>query len=524
MSKLNKKQIKEILSKRFENDSCTKLSQIPKPFLFKDMKKAVKKIKQTIDNKEQIAIVGDYDVDGIVASVILSEFLDFLNISHEVYIPNRFIDGYGLNPSIVEKINAKLIITVDNGISAFQAATKCKELDINLIITDHHLPLEGVPDAYAVINPKQVDCNFPNQEICGAQVSWYLVAALKQELNVKYDLSSSLDLLSIAIMADMMELKDLNRTIVKKGIRMLSASKRAAFLEIKEIYQKKKFIIDDISFLIAPLINSSGRMDDAKLSFRFLKSKTKQDARNILNEIINLNNLRKEEEKSLFDSSLKYAKDSQNVIVVWGEDWHEGVVGIVASRLTRHFNKPAIVFSIDDERAKGSARSIEEIDLLKIISANDDLLLAYGGHKGAAGLSIKTKDLPAFRKKINSCDIQLCEINEFQKEILGEIDPSEIDFELLEILEYFEPYGQKNPKPYFELNNFKVKKLRFLGEMKNHLKLIIQKEGFTYEALFFNFNKAPKIGDKINLVFNISKNNYRGYVTPQLLIKSLEVL
>jgi single-stranded-DNA-specific exonuclease len=222
--------------------------------------------------------VGDYDVDGVISSVILSQFFDDLGVDYSLIIPNRFTDGYGLNPDIVAKLDVHVIITVDNGISAIEAAQICKEQGIDLIITDHHSVPAVLPEAYAIVNPKQEDCAFPHFEICGAQVAWYLVAALKEELGVEYDLSSFLDLLCIAIMADMMELVGMNRVMVKKGIGELNRSKRAAFEAIRQYFGKATLEGDDISFLIAPLINSSGRMEDAIFSYEFLKSKDVNDA------------------------------------------------------------------------------------------------------------------------------------------------------------------------------------------------------------------------------------------------------
>jgi len=270
---LNKEKIKELLSRRFEKDIHKKLSEIPTPDALKDVFKGAERIKRAIEQNEKIVIVGDYDVDGVIASVIMAEFFDDLGVSeYFVRIPNRFSDGYGLNPQIVEEIaDAGLIVTVDNGISANDAAQICKQKGIDLIITDHHMPPDVLPEAYAIINPKQKDCPFPNVEICGAQVAWYLVGALKDVCRINYDMGKFLDLLAIAIIADMMELRDLNRILVKLGVNRLNSSRRAAFAAIKQFYAKDKFECDDISFLIAPLINSSGRMDDASVSFEFFR-------------------------------------------------------------------------------------------------------------------------------------------------------------------------------------------------------------------------------------------------------------
>ncbi|EAJ4643480.1 single-stranded-DNA-specific exonuclease RecJ, partial [Campylobacter coli] len=251
MKTIDKNEIRKILASRFEKDLHTKLCDLPLPCCLKDIYKAANRIKEAIDKNEKIAIVGDYDVDGIISCVIMAEFFDDIGFDYTVRIPNRFKDGYGLNAEIINELDVNLIITVDNGIAAFEAAKLCKEKNIDLIITDHHMPQDTLPDAFAIINPKQKDCDFPDIEICGAQVAWYLIAALKEVCKLKYDMGKFLELLAIAIVADMMELRDLNRALVRRGIECINKSKRVAFKAIKQYYQKDKFALDNIGFLIA---------------------------------------------------------------------------------------------------------------------------------------------------------------------------------------------------------------------------------------------------------------------------------
>ena len=519
---LTKEDIRLILQSRFENDECTRLGEIPKPSSLKDIAKASKRIVRAIQSQERIAIVGDYDVDGVISSVILSQFFDDLGVDYSLIIPNRFTDGYGLNPEIVSKLDVHVIITVDNGISAVEAAQICKDHGIDLIITDHHSIPAIVPDAYAIVNPKQEDCPFPHCEICGAQVAWYVVAALKEELGIEYNLSSFLDLLCIAIMADMMELVGMNRVMVKKGLCELNHSKRPAFEAIKHYYGENKLESDDVSFLIAPLINSSGRMEDAILSYEFLKSKNIDDALQRLEYIVSLNEARKEEERMLFESTLPYVDENENIIVVWGEEWHEGIVGIVASRLSKRFKKPAIVFSIKEDKAKGSARGVGDVDILELIRSQEAILLGFGGHKGAAGVSIEVAYLEQFRDNLILAARSLThDVLNADSDLLGEISADQIDFELLEILENQEPYGQKNPKPSFLLRNIVVKVDRLIGKDGQHLKLILQEGSNALEALFFNYDVRVRQNDRIDILFTISRNDYRGLVTPQLLIKEI---
>lgn len=521
---LSKNDVKKILAQRFSSDIHKKMSDIPLPCELKDIYKAAMRIKTAIENGEKIAIVGDYDVDGIVSSVIVSEFFDFLSVNYETKIPNRFTDGYGLNPDILTNIDATLIITVDNGVSAHEAAEICLQKGIDLIITDHHVPPTILPKAYAIVNPKQSDCTFPNSEICGAEVAWYLIGALKDVCGIKYDMGSFLDILCLAVIADMMELLDINRVIVKNGLNKLNNSKRACFNAIKIHFNKDSFKFDDISFLIDPLINSAGRMDDAMFSYNFLRSKNIDEALHFLNEIVNFNNSRKEEEKNLLESSLVDIGEDDSVIVVWGQNWHEGVIGIVASRLTKKYKKPAIVFSIDGAKAKGSARSVGKFNILDLISSQKDILRTFGGHKGAAGLVLESNNLETFKVRIN----EVCknyDMDSFynSNDILGILDHNNIDYELLEILEYFEPYGQKNPRPYFKLHNAFVKNVKKIGKLKNHLKIIVQLDNKSYEVLFYNYTFCPKVGQSIDIIFSISKNTFRGAVTPQLLATDIRI-
>ena len=519
---LTKEDIFHILSKRFENDKCKKLSMLPSPFLFKDIKKAAIRIKEAIKKGEKIAIVGDYDVDGVVSSAIISEFFDDLGINYKIKIPDRFKNGYGISPQIVEELDANLIITVDNGITAIDAAEVCQKRGIDLIITDHHTPINNLPKAFAIINPKQNGCNFPSTEICGAQVAWYLCAALKKELSINYDLSKFLDILAIAIIADMMELKDINRTMVRSGLQYLNKSKRFSIQAIKTAFDKEEFTSEDISFLLAPLLNSAGRMDHAKISYNFLKSKSLREAFLTLEHLIELNNRRKETERELLQRAEEFVQKDKPIIVAWGENWHEGVIGIVAAKLVRKYEVPVILFSINKDVAKGSARSVGDIDIIEIIKKEKDILLGYGGHKGAAGISLKKENLEIFKQRMEERFSKIPKEMFLQKEeILGEIDPKAIDFQLLKILNYFEPYGQENPIPLFIIKDAYVKIDKLIGKNKNHQKLILQKEFATLESLDFNFEERAVKGDKINIIFSVSKNVFRGIITPQLLIRKI---
>ncbi len=520
MSKISKKELFDILEARHENQEYSCLAKLPSPNEFKDIKKATSRIKEAILSKEPITIVGDYDVDGVVSTTIIVDFFKRIGIEVNYIIPNRFTHGYGLSPKIVEMIDEGLVITVDNGISAYEAAKLLKEKNIDLIITDHHTVAEELPDAFAIVNPKQEDCQFPFKEICGAQVAWYLCAALKKELNVKIDLQDFFDLLCIAIIADIMPMISLNYTMVRNGLKKIKTSNRPAFIKIKQMMSKEIYVSDDIGFSIAPKINSAGRIEDASIALSFLLSKNQHEANSTLQMLEELNSYRKTLQEDIFQKAKISCNKNDNVIVVWGENWHEGVIGIVASKLSNIYKKPAFVFSIKDGLAKGSARANADINLHTIIAQTAELLLGFGGHKNAAGLSLKASNLEEFKIKINNLlNLNPKELH-IEYDILGELDVSCVDIEFLNIIEHFEPYGLENCRPIFKISNSKVLKSQLFGKEQNHLKLTLNNNGFVFEALKFYENKKI-VTNYIDIVVSVNKNEFRGQINPQFLIQDI---
>lgn len=518
MSKITKSKLHEILSARNTNNPYSKLADIPKPDSFRDIKKATSRIKEAILNKETITIVGDYDVDGVVSTSIIVDFFETINYPVKYIIPNRFKHGYGLSTKVVDLIDEGLVITVDNGISAVASSKLLKAKGIDLIITDHHTVGDELPVALAIINPKQEDCNFPFKEICGAQVAWYLCAAIKSELKLDVNMSDFLDLLCIAIIADIMPMTSLNFTMVKQGLLRIKTSTRPALIELNETMRKEKYISDDIGFLIAPKINSAGRMEDASTALKFLLSRNTIDARDGLYALNELNDYRKTLQEQISQKAMAEANDDDTVIVVWGEDWHEGVIGIVASKLSNHFKKPAFIFSITDGIAKGSARANGEVNLHEMITHTQNLLLGFGGHKNAAGLSLNAKNLESFKEKINEAVIFDNKPLHNSINTIGELDVGSVDLEFISIIEEFEPYGLENTKPIFEIIGAIILKEELIGKDKNHLKLTLKIDGFIFEAL--KFHNSFKINqNKINLIVSINKNEFRGVCKPQFLIQ-----
>jgi single-stranded-DNA-specific exonuclease len=519
-TKITKKELFDILNNRFKDDNVKKLSDFENPFILKDMKKATKRVKQAIENREKIVLIGDYDVDGVVSCVVVKEFFDYIGYNIDIYIPDRFKDGYGISSKIVQNIEADLIITVDNGISAINASLECKKKGIDLIITDHHTPPDDRVEAYAIINPKQKECDFKNKDICGAVVAWYFVAALKQELEVSFDLKYFFDLLCIATIADAMPLKSFNRVIVKKGLELIKQSNRPSIIAFREKTQKQEFTAEDIGYIIAPKLNASGRIKNAKISFDFLYSKDLDDAKERLEELWDINEKRKEIEQDIVQKADKNINSDDDIIVVWGENWHEGVIGIVASRLSDKYLKPSIVFSVSGDTAKGSARSIGDVDIYSLIKEQQDILLGFGGHKLAAGLQIKTNFLHKFKKNINTSAKKINRVAFIPKiDIVGSIDFDFLDEECFNMIDMFEPYGIENPKPLFLAHNVDVVYADRVGANKDHLKITVKDNNIFKKAISFFETNTIQRGQKVSFAYSLVKNEFKNNISYEIMIK-----
>jgi len=525
MSKqLNKQILYKLLSSRFETED-KKLSQIPNPALLYDAEKSAKKIAQTIRDGKKIVLVGDYDVDGITSTAIAVDFFRKINYPLEAIIPNRFVDGYGVSPSILDRVEADLIITVDNGISAIEAGKICKERGIDLIITDHHTPSEVLPEAYSIVDPKLSECEYPFKEICGAQVIWLLLGLVKKELALQVNMKDFVDILCIAIIADIMPLIDINRTLVKEGLKAILTSNRPASIIIRDFLNKPRITSEDIAFQIAPRINSAGRLEDASIALEFFTAKDTHTAYNQFEILNSLNEQRKETEAQTTTQAMQDADENSKVLVVAGEQWHEGVVGIVASRLVDKFARPAIVLSVEDGVAKGSARSIGDVSIYELIKENEDYLTKFGGHKMAAGLGLNADDIDAFRKAINKSALKIDEKDFIPKdEVLGKLSSDDIDFELLDILETFEPYGEANLKPTFLIKDAQVINIKLMGKDKSHSRIEIkqsQNDKQTLELIAFRtVYEMPEDG-LISCSYSVSKNEFNGRVSVQLLVDKI---
>lgn len=521
---LSKSSIFELLSQRFKSQE-KKLSHIPDPSLLNDAPKAAKKIADAIREGKKITLVGDYDVDGVSATAIMVDFFRQIPYPLEAVIPNRFSDGYGVSPSLLKRIDADLIITVDNGITAIEAAEICVQRGIELIITDHHTPLDNLPKAYAIVNPKLSTCSYPFEEICGAQVAWFLLALLKKELALDIDMRSFLDILCIAIIADIMPLTDINRPLVKEGLKVLMNSKRPSSTIIRDFLNKKNISSEDIAFQIAPRINSAGRLEDASIALEFFTAQNISKAYMQFEILNSLNESRRELEAEATKEALSIANGDDKVIVIAKELWHEGVVGIVAARVAERYTKPAIVLSLEDGVAKGSARSVGSVNIHKLIQENSRYLTKFGGHKMAAGLALEEKNIEAFRVAINESASKL-NPDDFiaLDEVIGILPSSEIDLGLIGLLESFEPYGEANVRPSFLIKDAEIVEIKLFGKDKSHSKIVIRQfkhERKTIELILFkNIFEMPH-DKKLTCSYKAIKNEFNSQISIQLLINKI---
>ncbi|WP_066386644.1 single-stranded-DNA-specific exonuclease RecJ [Helicobacter himalayensis] len=504
--------VEEILESRDTTQGIASLKDLPQPHLLKGVGDGAKIVSKVMREKGKILIVGDYDADGVNASAVMSVFFDKINYTnYEIILPNRFSDGYGISPNLLERINAPqnfaLVVSVDNGISAFSAAEYCKEHNLPLIITDHHTPHTTLPCAQCVINPKQEGCAFPFKDICGCVVAWYFCAGIKQELQANIDMGAFLPFLALATLADVMPLVGVNRILVKKGLEFLQSA-RFGFCEV--ICQKVSVInAENIAFSLIPLLNCAGRMGDANLALDFLLAKTQASASKAYNKLCKINAQRKLVQQEILSQAQQNLTQLPDVLYASGEEWHRGVIGIIASQLAQMHKKCAFVLSTecDDGILKGSARSFGKVDLIKTAQKVQEikpLLKEFGGHSGALGLSLDSKNLQEFMELFSE---YLCLGENAQESVLGEISSQYLDLEFLKMLERFEPFGEGNPTPFFLCRDLELIESKIIGKTKEHLGLkFLSSKGAQINGIEFFSSEVPK--EKNEWIFSLSKDTF----------------
>lgn len=506
------------------------------PFLLKDMNVAVDRVIKAIHRKENIWIYGDYDVDGVTSTSILILFLKTLCDNVEFYIPDRLSEGYGLNIEAIDHIKSmggQLIISVDCGIKSFDVAEYCSSIGIDLIITDHHTCDQELPKAIAVINPNRLDSEYTFNKLAGVGVAFKLIQAISLRLNQKIDYGNILPIVTLGTVADIVSLTGENRIIVKNGLSMI---KHTDNLGIKALLKvtglvNREITSGHIGYVIGPRINATGRIGMAKYAVQLLITNDYNEAdqlakmleeENVKRQVIEAEILKEAEDIINREIDLANTK----VLVLASENWHSGVIGIVSSRITEKYHRPSILISIIGDEGRGSARSISSFDLYESLNKCKDFFVKFGGHRQAAGLTIKKDNIEKFRIKINEiADKVLDDIDLVpQVRVDAEIDVGEVIFEIANELKSLEPFGIDNPSPVFLLRNVSISSIRQIGKEGKHLKLSVTNGRQFIDCLGFNFGDYyhdMKIGHKIDLVVSIDINEYLGKLSVQLLIKDI---
>jgi single-stranded-DNA-specific exonuclease len=505
------------------------------PFLMKDMDRATKRLNKAIQDKESIMVFGDYDVDGTSSVALITLYLESQGLKILKYIPDRTKEGYGVSMKAIDLAiskKLKLIIALDCGIKAHNQVDYAKKNKIDFIICDHHNPDEKLPNALAILNPKRKDCEYPFKELCGCGVGFKLIQALDRDLTYNSDLVNYLDLVALAIAADVVPVIGENRIMAFLGLQIINSNPRIGIHSILKSNQKKEYIISDLMFFVAPRINAAGRIKHAELALQLLISSNEEHANLLAKEIESLNSERRLIEKQMTSEAVLQVEEDKecNSIVVYSSSWNKGVVGIVASRLVDKFYKPSVVFcESSNGTLTASARSIKGVDLYKIIKSCDDLVVQYGGHKYAAGLTIKKENINLFKKRFDDAVSEMQSNQPVKKEILIEskINFDEITPKFFRILKQFEPFGPGNKAPLFLTENLKLKGKPYeLGKEKEHIKMNLKQDiSDQFSSIgFWLANKFQSIENKSNFsaVYSIEENNWKDRTTIQLNLKDFK--
>lgn len=505
------------------------------PFLLKDMDKAAARITRAVDNMEKIAVYGDYDADGVTSTAMLYSYLETRGADVIFYIPQREGEGYGMNMGAVEYLKEQgvsLIVTVDNGISSVQEVARANELGIDVVVTDHHRPQEILPDAVAVVDAYRPDDTSPYKHFSGVGIAFKLLMALEDGAGDVEDLLEAYsDLAAIGTIGDIVPLTGENRTLIRAGLERLSQSDRPgvqALLENAGI-AGKALTSTNVAFTLVPRINATGRMGAPERVVRLLISGYEEEAEVLSEEICADNEERRRVEAEIAEAAFAdieakgYMKD--RVVVVDGENWHHGVIGIVASRVTERCGKPCMIISRGETEAKGSGRSIEGFSLFEAICACGDLLIKFGGHPMAAGITLKPENIEAFRKRINRYAAEHFPQMPTQTVTLDcKLNPAALSVSMAQSLTQLEPFGNGNPQPVFGLFNMELSNVTPVGG-GGHLRLTLEKNGAVITAM--RFNTKPEelpyhIGDKIDLAVQLEAREFRGQPSLTVIVRDMK--
>ena len=502
------------------------------PYLMPDMRQAVDRIVKAIENKEKTMIYGDYDVDGITSITVLSRFFKERGLEVGAYIPNRLDEGYGLNKEAIKQIadeGYKLIITVDCGISGTEEVAYAYELGMEVIITDHHEPLDELPNALAIIDCKRKDNKYPFNSLAGVGVAFKLIQALGIELKLdEKEYLKFLDIVCIGTISDIVPLVDENRVIAKLGLKLVEQTRSPGVRALLNAAAYKEVNSNTVSFGIAPRINACGRMGHERDALDLFLTENIVEANKITEKLNEYNKKRQDIEKKIFEEAIdKIEKENlkeNNALVVGAEDWHHGVIGIVASKITELYFKPSILICFEGEDGKGSGRSIPGFDLHAALCSSSKYLEKYGGHEMAVGLSLKKDKFDDFKKVFEEIakEANTEEIVPVIK-IDKEINLKDITLESVKSLKLLEPFGESNKTPIFIYKNLRIDSIRALSEGK-HLKLTLKDGNTIINAIGFNMGKCSEeylIGDRVDVIGVLETNVFNGVESVQINMKDI---
>lgn len=520
------------------------VDEIPSPWLMKDMEKAVDILKKKIQQQARIRIIGDYDIDGVTSTYILLKGLTRIGADVDTYIPDRVADGYGIHEHLIDRAEADgidTIVTCDNGIAAAAEIQTAKDKGMVVIVTDHHeIPYREengerkviLPPADAILNPKQYDCPYPNKNLCGAVVAFKYITALYERFDVpQKELEDYYELAAIATVGDVMDLQGENRILVKEGLRRLKNTKNKGLQELirANALEDARITAYHIGFVLGPCINASGRLDTAARSLALLNAQTKEEAAKLAGDLTALNQSRKALTEKGKEEAIQLIETTElkndRVLVVYLPDCHESLAGIIAGRIREKYHKPAFVLTKGEKSAKGSGRSIESYSMYEELVKCADLMVQFGGHPMAAGLSIEEENIEKFRRQLNE-NCTLTEEDLRPKVVIDVPMPvSYITKELIEQISLLEPFGKGNTKPIFAQKGLRVLDSSIIGKNKNVVKLkLLDPQGVTMEGIYFgeaeDFANFIRQKDTISVTYYPEINRFRGRESLQIIIQN----
>lgn len=505
------------------NDFLKGFVSLHDPFLMKDMDRAVQRLNYAVEIGEYICVYGDYDCDGITATALLYSYLQDIGARVMYYIPDRDEEGYGLNNMAIDRLHSlgvQLIVTVDNGVAALDEVSYAAELGIELIITDHHQPRELLPNCAAVLDPHRSDCDYPNKNLCGCGVAFKLICAMEGDLLCEEMLEHFAPIVAIATVADVVELSGENRAIVRSGLQTISEYQSVGLQVLLEIcgLANKKISSSSVAFSVVPRLNAAGRIGKADLAVELLLTDDYDRALELADEINSYNETR----KNLVDEVMLQINNiidrnpsviEERIIVIAGKGWHHGVIGIAAAKMVEKYSKPCLLIAVEGEESRGSARSVEGYSMIAAISRCSSFLTRYGGHNQAAGLSLRTQDISAFRKALLDDARELFDIMPVDElKIDAPVQISELNVESVQQLDLLEPFGFGNEAPVFMIEGCRLEAIYPLSEDR-HIKLRFSVQNKVFQALYFGMSSRDfpyVIGDLLDLAVSLDINEYSG--------------